>query len=247
MGSVVFDCDSTLSAIEGIEYISAGHREEVEALTRGAMDGTVPLEAVYGRRLELVKPDRAAIEGLTAAYIDALVPDARDVVTALRAEGVAVRVISGGLLPAVRGLAAALGLSEGDVAAVDVRFDPDGRWAGWETGSPLARSGGKSEILSAWRGVLPTPVMMVGDGATDAETRDVVDVFVAYCGVVERAAVAARADFVIRAASLAPVLALALNAPPSDAAHRALYEKGRSLLTADAVDAEQPEPGNQRV
>jgi hypothetical protein len=74
-----------------------------------------------------------------------------------------------------------------------------------------------------------------------------VDVFVAYCGVVERAAVAARADFVIRAASLAPVLALALNAPPSDAAHRALYEKGRSLLTADAVDAEQPEPGNQRV
>jgi phosphoserine phosphatase len=247
MGSVVFDCDSTLSAIEGIEYIAADHREAVEALTRGAMDGTVPLEAVYGRRLELVKPDRAAIEGLTTAYIDALVPDAREVVTALRAEGVAVRVISGGLLPAVRGLAAALGLNEGDVAAVDVRFDPDGRWAGWETGSPLARSGGKSEILSAWLGELPTPVMMVGDGATDAETRDVVDVFVAYCGVVERPAVVARADFVIRDASLAPVLALALDAPPSDADHHALYEKGRSLLTAGAVDAEQPEPGNQRV
>lgn len=247
MGSVVFDCDSTLSAIEGIEYISASHREAVEALTREAMDGKVPLEAVYGRRLELVRPDRAALEALTSAYIDALTPDSREVVAALQAEGIAVRVISGGLLPAVRGLAAELGLRAGDVAAVDVRFDRDGRWSGWETGSPLARSGGKAEILAAWRTELPGPVMMVGDGATDAEAKNEVDVFVAYCGVVERSAVVARADVVIRDASLAPVLALALGAPPSDPAHRALYDKGRSLLAAGAVDAEQPEPGRQRV
>lgn len=245
MGSVVFDCDSTLSAIEGIEYISSSHREAVEALTRQAMDGTVPLESVYGRRLELIRPDRAALGALTAAYIDALTPDAREVVAALRAEGVAVRVISGGLLPAVRGLAAELGLSAGDVDAVDVRFDPDGHWSGWDTASPLARSGGKAEILAAWRKALPGPVMMVGDGATDAEAKSAVDVFVAYCGVVERRTVVAQADVVIRSASLAPVLALALDAPPSGADHRALYEKGRALL--GGVDTDLPEPGNQRV
>jgi hypothetical protein len=64
---------------------------------------------------------------------------------------------------------------------------------------------------------------------------------------VERRAVVAQADVVIRGASLAPVLPLALDAPPSDPDHRALYEKGRSLLEASAIDTEQPEPGKQRV
>jgi len=229
-GTVVFDCDSTLSAIEGIEYISAGHREEIAALTRLAMEGATPLESVYGRRLDLVRPDRSTIERLTAAYVAALSPDARGVVAALRAAGTIVRVLSGGLLPAVRGLAAELGLDACDVAAVDIRFDTTGAYAGYDVGSPLARAGGKTEILSAWRRTVPTPVVMVGDGATDAETRDVVDLFIAYCAVVERPGVVAAADVVIRSASLAPVLAIALDSPPALAEHAGLYEKGRSLL-----------------
>jgi phosphoserine phosphatase len=33
VAAVVFDCDSTLSAIEGIDELAAGRRDEVEALT----------------------------------------------------------------------------------------------------------------------------------------------------------------------------------------------------------------------
>jgi len=247
MGSVVFDCDSTLSAIEGIEYISADHRADIEALTREAMDGTTPLEAVYGRRLDLVRPDRTTVERLVAAYIEGMTPDARDVVGALLSDGVAVRVVSGGLLPAVRGLALELGLTEGDVAAVDVRFDSGGAYAGFDATSPLARSGGKTELLAAWRPTLPAPIMMVGDGATDAEARDAVDVFVAYCGVYERPAVVAAADYVIRTESLAPVLALALDRPPADPAFAELYERGRSLLERSGSPESEPEPRKERV
>jgi phosphoserine phosphatase len=211
MGSVVFDCDSTLSAIEGIEYISADHVAAVEALTREAMDGFTPLESVYGRRLDLVRPDRATIDRLTSAYIDTLTEDASEVVTALIAEGIRVRVLSGGLLPAVRGLAQELGLGPGDVAAVDVLFGADGSWRGYDAASPLARAGGKAEVLGGWRATMPAPIMLVGDGATDAEAKDAVDVFVAYCGLVERPVVVAAADAVIRSVSLAPVLALALG------------------------------------
>jgi hypothetical protein len=75
--------------------------------------------------------------------------------------------------------------------------------------------------------------MLVGDGATDAEAAGVVDVFVAYTGVVERASVLSVADAVIRSASLAPVLPLALGGePPRVGKHRALFNRGVSLLDA---------------
>lgn len=247
MGSVVFDCDSTLSAIEGIEYLSGDHLAAIEGLTRQAMEGEIPLEAVYGRRLELVRPDRSAVERLTEAYIAALSPDTREVVAALRAEDISVRVVSGGLLPAVRGLAVDLGLSADDVAAVDIRFHDDGSYAGYDSGSVLARAGGKTELLLSWRASLPGPVMLVGDGATDAEAKDAVDMFVAYCGVAERPAVVAAADAVIRSASMAPVLALALTRAPHDSVRAALYAKGRALLPADAAGNGQPEPGRKSV
>src|SRR5215210_6885983 len=105
-GSVVFDCDSTLSEIEGIDELAGARRVEVERLTQAAMLGEIPLEAVYGRRLEIIRPTRAQIDALAQRYIEGLVPDAHSVVTALQAAGVVVRVMSGGLLPAVVAVAA---------------------------------------------------------------------------------------------------------------------------------------------
>lgn len=235
-GSVVFDCDSTLSAVEGIEELAAGHRAEVTALTEAAMRGEVPLEEVYGRRLGLVRPTRTAVDALGRRYIEALVPDARETVAALRDEGVVVRVVSAGLLPAVRAVAAELGLADDDVAAVGIRFSDDGAYAGYEDDSPLTRSGGKRRVLEGWAGELPRPVMMVGDGANDVGARPAVDRFVAFAGVVERPAVTASADRVILARSLAPVVPLALDGPPSTAAASAVYEKGLRLLSAGAAD-----------
>jgi len=60
--TVLFDCDSTLSAIEGIDELAVHCRDDVEQLTDAAMRGRIPLEEVYGRRLRLVQPTRAAVE-----------------------------------------------------------------------------------------------------------------------------------------------------------------------------------------
>jgi phosphoserine phosphatase len=231
VAGVVFDCDSTLSAIEGIDELAAAQRVEVEALTNAAMRGEVPLEAVYGRRLDLVRPSRERVAALARQYVALMVPDAIEVVAALGYEGIDVRIMSGGLLPAVQAVAEALRLPPASVAAVDVHFSEDGAYAGYDARSPLARSGGKHEVMQHWRREIGGPVMMVGDGVTDLEARQVADVFVAYAGVVERAAVVAAADVVIRSQSLAPVLPLALGgeAPRSQAA-RALFSKGLDLL-----------------
>ena len=205
--SVVFDCDSTLAAIEGIDELAGAHADRIRSLTEAAMEGAVALEEVYGRRLEIIRPTRARVEALGREYVDALVPDARDVVAALRGLGKTVRVVSGGLRPPVEAVAAALGLGADAVAAVGISFDGDGAYAGFERASPLGRSGGKEAVLRGW--ALPRPALLVGDGATDLEARPAVDAFAAYMGVAFRPAVAAGADVVLRAPSLAPVLALA--------------------------------------
>ena len=229
--TVVFDCDSTLSTIEGIEELAREHRAEVEALTEEAMRGTIPLEQVYGRRLELVRPPRGRVIALGQRYIETLVPDAIETVAALKAEGVNVRVISGGLKPAVLAVARRLGVAEEAVAAVDIYFDENGSYAGFEEASPLATSGGKRRVIEAWH--LEAPVLMVGDGATDLEAQPAVDGFAAFAGVVYRAQVVAAADYVIRENSLAPVLPIVLGGKrPAAAAAQELFDRGVALLSS---------------
>ena len=227
---MVFDCDSTLSAVEGIEELAHAHRVEVEALTEAAMRGAVPLEDVYGRRLALVRPSRQQVLDLGKRYIEALVPDARAAVSALLSEGLKVRVISGGLKPAVVTLARELGLEESAVDAVDVYFDGDGAYAGFDVSSPLAAAGGKRRVIEMWGKSVPRPIMLVGDGATDQEAQPVVDAFIAFAGVTARDQVIAAADVVIRVNSLAAVVPLALGMPPASQAALAVFERGLTAL-----------------
>lgn len=195
------------------------------------MRGDVPLEDVFARRLELVRPSRADVTSLGTRYVDTVVTDAREVVLALIAEGITVRIMSGGLLPAVGALGTFLGLERGAVAAVDVYFDELGAYAGFDRDSPLAHSGGKRLQLESWLPELPRPVLLVGDGVTDLEARPPADTFVAFTGVAHRPPVVAAADIVVRSASLAPVLALALGGiPPRQQQSRAIFDRGVRLM-----------------
>lgn len=237
--SVVFDCDSTLAAIEGIDELAgAEHAGSIRALTEEAMRGLVPLEEVYGRRLELIRPSRERVDALSRAYVEALVPDARETVEALRFLGKAVRVLSGGLRPPVEALARELGIGPAEVGAVGIEWDADGAYRGFERGSPLARSGGKEVVLRGWD--LPRPALLVGDGATDLEARPAVDAFAAYMGVAFRPPVAAGADVVLRDPSLAPVLALA--AGPADRDRLEGTAWAELLRRGDALLAARPRP-----
>ena len=233
-GTVVFDCDSTLSSIEGIDELAGAHRAEVAALTDAAMRGELALEAVYGRRLTLIRPTRKQVAALADHYIAAMVEGARETVAALRDEGIDVRIISGGLLPAILPLADSLGVPRANVAAVDVRFAPNGDYAGFDEASPLARAGGKRDVLEAWRPSLAGPVMLVGDGATDLEARPAVDAFVAFAGVVDRPAVTASADLTVRSRSLVPIFAVAAGVARPRGAHAALYDAGLRMLGRSA-------------
>lgn len=194
--TVVFDCDSTLSSIEGIcELAGARHAAELATLTSMVMDGEAPLEEVYGRRLEIVRPTRNDVQRIGERYIETLLPNVEELVGALRFLGKRVAIVSGGLLPSVTRLAVHLGIEE--VYAVGIHFHHDGSYAGFEETSPLARAGGKPEILRAL-GDPAAPAsagatVLIGDGTTDLEAAPWVARFVAFGGVERREAVFAGA------------------------------------------------------
>jgi phosphoserine phosphatase len=215
--TVVFDCDSTLSAMEGIEALAgAEHADTIAAMTDAAMAGEVALEEVFGRRLELVRPSRDDLAEVGRRYVEALVPGADLLVRALRSLGKRVVVVSGGLLPAVRVLADALGVDE--THAVDVRFGEDGGYAGFDDASPLARTGGKIDVLTELAGRSGAgPLAFVGDGATDLEAGHLAARFVAYGGVVRRERVFAGAAVTCDSSDFRDLAPLLLSADELEA------------------------------
>lgn len=208
--ALAFDCDSTLSSLEGIDELARGSGPErlaqVEALTNAAMAGDVPLEEVYGRRLALLAPTRSAVAAVGQRYVETLVRNAAPLCAALAALGKPVHVVSGGLEPAVAHVARHLGVPAERVHAVPIRFDAQGAYAGFDERSPLARAGGKIDVLAAIAG-RHGRVAHVGDGTTDLEVRPVVARFVGFGGVADRAAVRAGAARFVAADDLAAVAA----------------------------------------
>lgn len=194
--TVVLDVDSTVSGIEGIDWLAARRgeatAERVRALTADAMRGAVPLEDVYGKRLSIIRPRREEIDALSRAYVDAIAPGCASVIHHMQQVGVQVILVSGGVRPALIPLAMFLGVDLADLHAVNVRFDSGGAYSGFDTSSPLTTTNGKRMVLETI--APPGPVLAVGDGSTDVVMRDVVDRFVGFTGFVRRDAVVAKAD-----------------------------------------------------
>jgi len=207
---IVFDCDSTLSSVEGVEELATTDelRASIEALTREAMTGKVPLDEIYGRRLELMDPRQRDVNRIGPRYIETAVPGAREVISALHALDKEVRIVSGGLRLPVVTFGLWLGIRDERIDAVQVSFDKHGRYKDFDRNSPLTRNGGKQELIAA---MTPMRTVLIGDGITDAETREVVDGFVCFGGVVYREEVAALADAVVDTADLKALLPVILS------------------------------------
>jgi phosphoserine phosphatase len=189
---LIFDCDSTLSAIEGIDELGRLRGPEVfkrvEDMTNEAMDGKIPVEAVFGRRLEIIQPEAKDIAAIGQRYIETIEPDAKAVIETAQAAGWTVMIISGGFRPIIRPLADFLGIER--VEAVDLFFDAEGRYKGFDESYPTTRSGGKPEVIQRLKAELnPAKIVMVGDGASDLETKPFVDLFVGFGRYMDRAKV----------------------------------------------------------
>lgn len=209
-GTIAFDCDSTLCSIEGVDELARLRPqlcEHVQRLTAHAMNGELALEHVYRARLEALRPGLPVLEELGRAYVAALAPHARELVSALHALGKRVAIVSGGLRIPVLHVARRLGIPDELVHAVEVFHDRAGEYAGFDESSPLARCGGKLELARALaasdrRGGLA----FVGDGTTDLEAAPAARRFVAFAGFAARPAVLERASAATRSRDFAALV-----------------------------------------
>ena len=197
--SIILDVDSTLSDVEGIDWLAAQRGAEIEAwsagLTEKAMQGDLPIEAVYSERMRIVKPTQLEIQELGKIYIERVASHAAETITEFRANDVKVVMVSGGLREAILPLAKELGVGAENVYAVSVFFDQDGGYAGFDDASLLTRQSGKRTIVGQMD--LKGPILAVGDGMTDCEIKSVVQGFAAFTAFTRREAVIMRADYVI--------------------------------------------------
>lgn len=248
---VFFDCDSTLTTVEGIDVLAqrAGRGSMVAQLTDAAMEGRTDLGEVYGARLEAIGPTRAQILAVRNDYKRHVVADAKPVIAALQSLGHKVYIISGGLLEPVRDFGVSLGVPADHVRAVPIEYDQlSGDWwcdvggssrqseyLDYQQGA-LAVSNGKARVVRECLGEQPGRCLLVGDGMSDLLTARAVDLFVGFGGVVHRDEVERQAPVFVRGQSLAPVLPLAAGPAAirriQEDATRRLFE--RALGSFDA-------------
>ncbi|MEM7028535.1 MAG: HAD-IB family phosphatase [Chloroflexota bacterium] len=254
---IFFDCDSTLSTIEGIDELAKrrGLFKEVQQLTNAAMDGEVHLESVYDRRLQLLQPTRGEIRQLERRYRDTVIPDAKAVIEALTWLQKTVFIVSGGLYEAVRPFGEWLGVPAERIQAVQVDFDhlsgdwwdfqpdqwgprPDVDYLKHDEG-PLVQSLGKAEVVQKLKHGYTGQSLLVGDGMSDIAAQPAVDAVVGFGGVISRQSVLEEAHIFINTLSLAPVLPLVTSASERQALERSPYQKlwakGYDLIKAKQV------------
>ncbi|TAN50220.1 MAG: HAD family hydrolase [Methylococcaceae bacterium] len=214
--AIIFDCDSTLSSIEGIDELArqAGLYEQLAPLTAAAMEGRLALEAVYRQRLDAIRPKLESIAALGERYIRHVVPGASETIAALHGGGKQVHIVSGGLRQAVLPLAAYLEIPPQRVHAVDIFFDENGEYLDFDEASPLAQSGGKSVVCRQVQ-TQQGKVVLIGDGVTDSEVMEAGIDFIGFGGVVKRTAVQHIAPLYIDESNLLPVLDYVLPCPAS--------------------------------
>jgi phosphoserine phosphatase len=202
---VCFDVDSTLVTIEGIDILGAGN-PEIARITEATMNGEIPIHDAYRVRLDALKPSRERIEALGIQYTQSLVEGAEETIATLQNGGVEVHLVTAGISQAIATLARRLHIVSERVHAVDLRFDAEGRYAGFDDTTPLTRNGGKATVIRDIRARTSGAAAMVGDGVSDLETRPAVDLFIGYGGVAVRSKVQESADVYVTARDLRSVL-----------------------------------------
>ena len=172
-------------------------------MTREAMDGKVPINEVFGRRLDIIRPTRDEVAQVGQMYVKTMEPTALTTLGLLKNQGWTPIILSAGYTQVIAPLAALLGIDR--IEAVSLLFDEDGNYSNYDRDYPTTRNGGKpARILQLKAELKPERTIMVGDGISDLETIGTVDLFVGFGRYVQRPKVITGAQIFIHSLAELP-------------------------------------------
>jgi len=198
--AVCFDVDSTVIQEEGIDVLAEfnGAGAAVAEWTKKAMGGQVLFQDALAARLELIKPSASDVKRCLEKNPPRLTPGVREVVEALHARGTPVYLVSGGFRQMINPVAAMLNIPLHRIYANNLLFKADGSFSGFDDKELTCRDGGKPAVIQKLKDAHGySPIIMVGDGATDMQARPPADAFIGFGGIVVREAVKNGADWFI--------------------------------------------------
>mmetsp|Transcript_42071 Transcript_42071/g.132577 ORF Transcript_42071/g.132577 Transcript_42071/m.132577 type:complete len:182 (+) Transcript_42071:193-738(+) len=168
------------------------------------MNGELSFHEALSRRLKIMKPSRQDVADLIAGDSIKLTPNVEPLFHSLRQRNKSICILSGGFWELIDPLARQLQLSREQVYCNSLLFDDAGAYAGFDPQAWTATQGGKKRAVEHIRELTNSKtIVMVGDGATDLEARDVgdgkggADLFVGYGGVEVRKRIQEEADWYI--------------------------------------------------
>jgi phosphoserine phosphatase len=198
--AVCFDVDSTVIAEEGIDVLAEylGKGAQVAALTKQAMEGGMKFQDALQQRLELLQPTLPSIQKLLHDHPLPLTPHVDTLMSTLQEKNVDIWLVSGGFRIMIEPIAQQLKIPLSNIIANTLLFHTDGQYAGFDKSEPTSADGGKPQALQQLQQRYQYQCMvMVGDGATDAQAKPPAQAFVGFGGVVERSAVKDQADWFV--------------------------------------------------
>lgn len=177
---VVLQVDGAVSGIHGLAWLTAQRDQatglRAEALRRQAAAEGWSRAQLARASLALLRPRRAEVKALGAAYLASLTPGVIEAAHRMRRAGVAVELAGEVAVEAMLGVAGALGVTPDAIHAPRIRFDALGAYTGCEV---------SDEMMPIAHGYTSgrTRRVYVGTGAPEQKAAGA-DHFVRFTGVV---------------------------------------------------------------
>ncbi|XP_014254272.1 phosphoserine phosphatase [Cimex lectularius] len=198
--AVCFDVDSTVIREEGIDELAkfCGKSTEVKELTKKAMGGSMSFRDSLSMRLNIIRPSMSTIQDFIRTHPPTLSPNLKSLVNVLHRKGVPVYLISGGFRSIISPVALQLNIPLENVFANKMKFFFNGEFAGFDENEPTSSNGGKAKVINYLKNKYAyTNLVMIGDGATDAEACPPADAFIGYGGNVVREEVKQKSEWFV--------------------------------------------------
>lgn len=244
LDAIIFDCDGTLSSIEGIDQLAEHNHvgDKVKLLTAEAMGKMGMNLSLFQERLALVQPRQQQLIDLAQEYFAHRTPDISAVIQTFQRCQKTIYLVSAGLNPAVALFGERLGIPRENIFAVDLHFDAQGNYLDFDKTTTLTNSAGKRDIVSKLKHAHPS-LMFVGDGLNDYAAYDLVERFIGYGGAYYRQNIADLCQFYMSSPSLTTLLPLGLTLAEFEkltTEDNVLYQRGLELLNQSKLNKCEP-------
>lgn len=204
--SMVLDFDSTIVSIETLDYIAEislqddSKRNEVlkkiKNLTDAGMAGEISFESSLKKRLDLLNLNYNHIIAISKSIQSYITPSILNNTDWIKEHADRIYIFSGGFKEIIRDVVTKLDLHQEHIFANEFIYDNEGNILGVDMDNPFSQSNGK--IIQADLLKMASPLIVVGDGNTDAEMKklDIKVSFIAFTENVFRESVVKKADIV---------------------------------------------------